>query len=604
MNMKKVFLLLSLFSISFTLIAGGSQDETKSNDYTIVYSGEITTLNYLVSASANEHSMFANTVDSLIEYDRFGVMQPCLAESWEVSDDGLVYTMNIRKGVDWLKSDGSKYGEVTAHDWVDAAMYILDADNASSTANVMYSVIKNAEAYFNGEISDFSRVGVKAVDDYTLQYTLESPVPYFLSMLTYVTFLPANGKYIEEMGERWGTDNGSILYNGAYVMDTFEPQSSRILVKNENYWDAANVFIPRLYYRYNKEAGTLGPELYLRGEISDTFIPSDIIESWMNDPEKEKEVHPIRPDSYTYFYGFNFNVNFEEDYEPENWEKAVNYKNFRKAIFHGLNREAVMKVPEPFDPRRRLSGTITPAYFANVDGKEFTQMGSLAAFANRESFDEAKALEYKEKAMAEMAGKVDFPVVIKMTNNSSAESSQMVQVVEQQLENLLGKDFIDIQIAAYPSTGYLSATRRAGNYAFDLLNWGPDYADPETYTDPFTIGSNYNWVEMAKGYNNDYNEMVNRAKAETSDLLRRYELFAEAEAYLIEEAFVIPFSLGGGGFEANKLEPFTSPYAPFGMSYLKFKGQRVLDASMSTAEYAEKEAMWKAEREKVLEAIK
>ncbi len=98
----------------------------------------------------------------------------------------------------------------------------------------------------------------------------------------------------------------------------------------------------------------------------------------------------------------------------------------------------------------------------------------------------------------------------------------MVQIVEQQMEKALGSDFIDIQIVAFPRTGYLSATRRAGNYAFDLLNWGPDYADPETYTDPFTEGSNYNWPELAEGYNGAYEVLVNKAKAETTDLAKRY----------------------------------------------------------------------------------
>jgi oligopeptide transport system substrate-binding protein len=614
MNKKSLLVLVLILSVvSFGLFAAGNQEGTGSNDYTVVYAGEITTLNYLISGSQNEHDMFANMIDSLVEYNKYGVIQPGLAESWEVSEDGLVYTMHIRKNVQWLKSDGSKYAVVKAQDWVDAAKYILNPDNASTTANVLYSVVKNGESYFNGEISDFSKVGVKALDEYTLQYTLNAPVPYFLSMLTYVTFLPMNGEFQKEMGERWGTDNNSILYNGSYLMDTFEPQSSRILVKNEKYWDADKVYIPRLYYRYNREALTLGPELFLRGEISNATnsdaLPSAVAESWMNDPEKSKMIHPRKASAYTYFYGFNFNPQFEKEYEPENWKIAVNNKNFRKAMFHALDREAILSVTEPLAPRIRLSGTITPAYFSNAGGEEYTQMGNLAAFANSDSFDTAKAVEYMKKAKAELAGKVKFPVIVKMTYNSSPDKTMMVQIVEQQMEKVLGTDFIDIQIVAYPATGYLSATRRAGNYAFDLLNWGPDYADPETYTDPFTVGSNYNWPELAQGYTGAdgvpvYESMVNKAKAETTDLAKRYELFAAAEAFLIDEAFVIPFSLGGGGFQANKLEPFTSSYAPFGMSELKYKGQRVLDASLSTAEYTERETLWKAERVKALNAVK
>ncbi|MFZ2913124.1 MAG: hypothetical protein WAZ99_02900, partial [Rectinemataceae bacterium] len=180
------------------------------------------------------------------------------------------------------------------------------------------------------------------------------------------------------------------------------------------------------------------------------------------------------------------------------------------------------------------------------------------------------------------------------------------QVVEQQLENLLGKDFVDVIPVSFPATGFLGATRRKGNYAIQECNWGPDYADPETYTDPFMTGSNYNWPEKAEGYKQangktTYENMVEAAKAEVTNLARRYELFAKAEAYFIGEAFAIPYAIGGGGFVASKLEPFSYPFAPFGMSYLKFKGQTVFPKALSTADYNKLKATWDAER---IEALK
>lgn len=157
----------------------------RSGDVVGVYAGELSTINYLVTASTSEQSVAANTIDTLVEYDHLGIMRPALATSWEVSPDGLTWTFHLRRGVMWLTHQGKEYAEVTAQDWVDALRYSFDPANASLTANVAYRVIKNGERYFKGEITDFNEVGVKALDRYTLQYTLERPVPYFLSMLTY-----------------------------------------------------------------------------------------------------------------------------------------------------------------------------------------------------------------------------------------------------------------------------------------------------------------------------------------------------------------------------------------------------------------------------------
>jgi oligopeptide transport system substrate-binding protein len=598
--MKKLTVLMS--SLLFLVVIATAGAAPKSEDYYTVYSGELTTLNYLVTASENEQIAAANMVDGLVEYDKYGVLQPSLATSWTNSSDGLVWTFTLRKGVKWVDNRGKEYAEVVAQDWVDSAKYIFDKKNASLTADVAYGVIKNGAAYFKGTITDFSKVGVKALDKYTLQYTLEKPVPYFLSMLTYVCFLPVNGQFLAEKGTSFGTDNKTLLYNGAYLLQDFEPQVGRTFGKNDKYWDKDKVYIRRLNYRYNKEAETLGPQLFLRGEISDAVIPSSLIDSWMKDPAKKAIVRPAETTMYSYFYTFNFNPTFDAQYEPDNWKIVVNNKNFRESIFHALDKRAAMLTSEPYAPERRLHNTITPSNFVNAGGKDYVDMGNLAYFDKNDSFNKALALEFKAKALAELNGKAKFPVKIMMPYNAgSTDWSNRAQVVQQQLENLLGKDYINVVPVAFPATGFLNATRRKGNYAIQECNWGPDYADPETYTDPFVTGSNYNWPEKAVGYiqangKSVYENLVDAAKAEVVNIPNRYELFAKAEAYLIGEAFVIPYAIGGGGFVASKLEPFAAPFAPFGMSVLKFKGQTVLSKPLSTEGYYKLKTAWESER--------
>lgn len=584
--------------------------QRKSGDFYEVYSGEITTLNYLISGSENEHYMFANTIDNLIEYDQYGVVTPALAESWTTSADGLVWTFKIRRGVQWYDYKAKPYASVGAEDWVDSAKYILTKANASVISAQLTDFIVNADEYYEGKISDFSKVGIKALDAYTLQYTLKAPVPFFLSLLSYVNYLPVNGKFLNEQGKTFGRDHKSILYNGAYIMTEFEPQVTRVLTKNKRYWDRRNVNIPRLIFRYNKEAGTLAPELFLRGEISAAGISSSIIDTWMKDPVKKAQIHPSRVSAYTYFYAFNFKPKFAAEYEPENWAIVVNNKNFRKAIFHGFDRKAAMLTAEPYAPYRRLQTTITPRGFVNAGGLDYVATSPLITIANGDSFNKTKALEYKAAAMKELAGKATFPVKIMMPYNSGgSEWTNRVQVVEQQLETLLGKDFIDIIPVSFPPTGFLTASRRAGNYAMQEVNWGPDYADPQTYTDPFASGGTYMFLENSPVYREadgktSYDKLLVPAMAEVTNLKKRYELFAKAEAFLIEEAIVIPYAMGGGGFEASKLEPFTYPYAPFGLSSLKFKGQVVMPKSLDTDAYNKLEAEWKKDRDAALKKSK
>lgn len=575
-----------------------------SADYTSVYANELTTMNYLVSSTINEHAMFANMIDGLTEYDRYGVLKPSIAKSWTISPDGLVYTFKLREGVRWVTANGKVYADVTAQDFADGLKYVLSKESASKVADIVVGVVKNAPDYYSGKLTDFSQVGVKAKDAYTLEYTLAKPVPYFLSMLTYVCFFPVNGKFLAETGKRFGTNNTTVLYNGAYIMDSFDPQSSRELLRNEQYWDKSNVFIKRLRYKYNKEATTLGPELFLRGDVAglEEPLPVTMMDTWMKDPAKEAQIHPAQVNTFSYFYCLNFVPKFDAQYNPENWKTVVNNKAFRKALFHGMDRKAAMVTAEPYNPARRLISTITPRNFVSAGGKDFVDMPALATIAKSESFNKTLAIKFKAQALKELAGKATFPVKMPMPYNASqTDWVNRVQVIEQQMEGLLGKDFIDIIPVSYPATGFLDKTRRPGYYAMQECRWGPDYADPQTYTDPFVSGTNYNRPEFAEGYTDKngkpiYDNLVTAAMAEVKDLKKRYELFAKAEAFLITEAFEIPYAVGGGGYEASKLEPFSNPFAPFGVSNYKFKGRTVLAKPVPNAEYMKLEAAWQKAR--------
>lgn len=581
----------------------------KDQVYKTVYAEEIQTINYLTTATTVEFALAANLVDTLVDYDMYGVLQPALAETWNVSEDGLTWTFNLRQGVKWVDFEGVEVAETTAHDFVSAAQFMLIPENESATANLFYSVVKNAEEYFNGEITDFAEVGIKAEDDYTLVYTLKEPIPYFESMLTYVCFFPVYGPFLEEMGDQFGTANSALLYNGAYILSEFEPQMHRVLTKNPTYWDAGNIHIVELNYKYNKEATALAGEMYKRGEISAVSIPAANIDEWMNNPELKAQVRPGTLGSYTYFYALNFDPKFDAQYEPENWKIAVNNGNFRRSIMTAINRVAAMQTEEPYNPEYRIINTITPPNFAAQGGLDYTHTGDLNKYNGVDFFNKDEAIQYKEKAVAELtAAGAKFPVKILMPYNTSSTSwANEAQVVKQQLETTLGTDYVEVTLLPHAPTGFLDGTRRAGNYALQKCNWGPDYADPQTFTDPFKRDGSYNFPEHTTDVLEDgqnifevYEKIVQEAKAEVTDLQERFELFARAEAILIDNAFVIPYNVSGGGYVASKVHPFEAPYSPFGVSPERWKGQKLLAKPMNTEEFEIANKEWQAAREAAL----
>ncbi len=599
---------------------GGDQanaaENTGSAVYTRLYSSESSTLNYLVTSTIEEQRVGANCIDTLVEYDSDGQLKECLATEWNYDEGQMTWTFTLREAK-WVDNTGAEVADVTAQDFVDALKYELTPEYESANAQNLFGIIAGAQEYYNGQVYnggadedgvtwpaiDFSEVGVKAVDEHTLTYTLAKEVPYFISSLAYVVYMPAYGPLLEELGKEYGTAADKMYYNGAFYLAEFSPQERQVYKKNPSNYDAANVFIDEIQRIYNAEADTLGPEMVKRGEVDWAEISADLLDDWLGNEDTKNLVSRERPStSYSYFYCFNFDPQFDAEYEPDNWRIAVNNENFRKALFAGLDKTKEVAVLEPNAPQDYVLSTITPFDFAyNADGADYTTVGAMASMGD--TFDETKALEYKEAAMAELsAAGVTFPVKVLMPYNPSVVNwDKECQVVEQQMEALLGTDFIDIIIEAGPTDNFLTEIRRSGQYAFMKCGWGADYADPETWTDPFyqskgeagyDPGYKYAFIANAITEGTDtapviqeYFDKVEAAKAITIDTNARFEAFAEAEAVLIDHALVIPFSITVSPYIATKLNEFDAQYAPFGVSRLRFKGQKVLDHYVSMEEY-------------------
>ena len=633
--------------------------------YRSLYSSEVTTMNYLVSGTTYELVVGANTIDSLVENDTFGNILPCGAESWEVSEDGLTWTFHLRAGQYWYDADGNQKDPVTANDYVAAARYVCDSAMDCANSYLMDGWIVNASELLNYtaallanpveqgtevgeeqdlvvdangiiyEGSDWNKetekydtwtevpavtpedLGVEAVDDLTLVYHMVKPRPYFLTALQFGTYWPAPASLLAELGENYGLDNYSMWFNGAYILSEFKPQEKRIYTKNVNNWDAEHIYIERIEQTCNTEAATLAPELFLRGEVDGADIGSDIVADWLSDPEKSQMISSTRViGDYSYFFGFNFEPKFAAEYEPENWAIAVNNENFRKAVFHGIDRDGYLAAKYPGDdPSIHKINTVTPKGFSVNNGKDYVFYGGLAKYTEGESFDPELAVQFRDAAKAELeAAGCKFPIKVPVNYNTSSTTwANCTMVLEQQLEGLLGADFIDIIVVPYSGSSFLGETRRNGNYALQELNWGADFMDPETWADPFDHKNSYNFfcnetleqdginqytkTEETAALIDQYFELVAAAREETGDMDARYEAFAAAESFYIDHAIVVPGFISGGSYQATRLNGFEGQYAMMGQSSSRYKGQHVYKTAMSQDMFDAQYAEWTAAME-------
>ena len=633
--------------------AGGTAATGDSTTYTVLYARQPATLNYLICSADPDLYHGTHCVDTLVEYDSRGKIREGLATSWEWDADTLTWTFHLRDE-NWVDYTGAVLGPVTAQDFVDALAYLLDPDYASGTASLVTPYVAGAEDYYNycvwrnnanngtvaedgttytidaaGTVTltaadgstttcpavDFSSVGVCAVDEHTLTYTLNYDFPGFLSLLNYAPFEPAYGPMLAELGDQFCTSAETACSCGAFYLAEYTPLESWVMKKNPENYDKDNVYIDTIRYIYNQEALISGPEMVRRGEIDQATISSDILDSWLADDTTKDMVSMERPETgKSYFYFFNFlpyahqfpnwnTTGVDAQYQPDNWAKAVNSTNFRKAFLYAINPAVTLAVTAPEGYENYKLHTITPPSFcADSKGVDYTECGALAKVTDH--FNEATAKQYRDAAVQELtAAGATFPIKVQYPYNPAVvDWDKQCQVFKQQVEGVLndGFDFVEIIITQGPSDNFLNAVRRAGAYEFMSYYWGADYSDPETEVYPFyqeagDRGTCYAFLRTGvedgiitgetADYVMTYMDMVEKAKAITADLDARYAAFADAEAYLIENALVIPLSLPVPPYIATRLNLWEGQYAPTGFSTNRLKGIHILDHYVSMDEY-------------------
>ncbi|EFE56680.1 ABC transporter, substrate-binding protein, family 5 [Streptococcus oralis ATCC 35037] len=631
-----------LAAATLAACSGSSSNAKGEKTFSYIYETDPDNLNYLTTGKAATANITSNVIDGLLENDRYGNFVPSMAENWSVSKDGLTYTYTLRKDAKWYTSEGEEYAEVKAQDFVTGLKYA--ADKKSDGLYLVQESIKGLDAYVKGEITDFSQVGIKALDDYTVQYTLNKPESFWNSKTTMGVLAPVNEEFLNSKGDDFakGTDPSSILYNGPFLLKSIVAKSSVEFEKNPNYWDKDNVHLDKVKLSFWDGQDTNKPtEAFKDGSFTMArLFPTSASYSETEKTFKDNIVY-TQQDSTTYLVGTNIDrqsykyTSKTTDEEKVSTKKALLNKDFRQAIAFGFDRTAyASQVNGASGATKLLRNLFVPPTFVQADGKNFGELvkEKLVTYGDEWSNvnlddaqdglynpDKAKAEFAKAKAALQAEG-VKFPIHLDMpVDQTNTTKVQRVQSFKQSVEENLGSDNVVIDIQQLQKDDVQNITYFAETAAgedwdiSDNVGWSPDYIDPSTYLDIIkpSVGENTKtYLGFDSGTNNaaakqvgleDYEKMVVEAGEETTDVSKRYEKYAAAQAWLTDSALLIPTTSQTGRPMLSKMVPFTLPFAYSGnkgmSEALLYKYLEVQDKAVTTEEYQKAQEKWLKEKE-------
>ena len=645
MNKGKVLLATSALLLSAGVLvacSGGKSGSSGGQTFSYVYTQDPDTLDYSISNKKSTSEFTGNAVDGLLEVDKYGNLIPSLAKDWTVSKDGLTYTYKLRKGVKWMTSEGEEYGgEVKAQDFVTGLKHA--ADKKSQAIYLVQKSVKGLDDYVTGKTSDFSTVGVKAIDDYTVQYTLSQPESFWNSKTTMGILMPVNEEFLKSKGDDYGqgTSPSSILYCGPYLIKSITSKSSAILEKNPTYWDAENVKISKVKLTYYDGQDS---ESLIRGFDNGDYTVARVFPNGSNykSVEKKHKDDIVYTDQGSSTYNLSFNIDRQAyeitkkttDAQKASTKKAILNKDFRQAIMFAFNRKAyVAQTNGEAGANKVIRNTFTPPNFVQIDGKQFGDAvekdleaygdewkGVSVADGKDTLYNPSKAKEEFAKAKADLQAQgVEFPIHLDLpTSSTYTEGIKQAQSFKQSVESTLGAENIVIDLNMVSEDDLQRVTYFAENASqqdWDLnnnLGWGPDYTDPSSYIDitsgksgenansyfGFDAGTD-NAAAKAAGFD-EYDQLIEDAQKENTDVNKRYEKYATAQAWLTDSALLIPIHSDGASPVVRKTVPYSAAFAWTGHKgqTFNYKYLEVQDKVVTAKDYDKARDQWKKEKEK------
>lgn len=506
----------------FTSASKTNSTVKESNDTITVYdTNDVRTIVQWAASDNNSFTILNNVSEGLYRLNAKHEPEPALAENYKVSDDKLAYTFTLKKNLKW--SNGTP---LTAKDFVYSWLKQMSIDATNGYSFIMTDYIVNGAEYLENK-ANAADVGIKALDDYTLEVKLKQPTPYFVRLTVLPMFFPLNEAFVKSKGDQYGMKAENMIYCGPYALVSYDPASGSTLKKNDSYWDAANVKVPNVNVRIIKDQST-ALNAYKSGELSKVTLASSDVPSMKSNPE------------------FSSISEFRTTYMQYNLkDKALSNKNIRLALGYAIDRDTLANTILG-DGSAPATGLIANAMYG--DGtKSFRELNP-----NVTTYDEAKAKEYWNKGVAELGG---VPSLTLLTEDDSVTKT-VATYVQSQFKKTLN---VDVRID--------SKTKKAknqlmddNNYQMAITGWGADYDDAMTYLDLWTNGTPYRGNYMSK----TYNALIADAKKQTEDSKRLQDMLDAEKTLLTEDAVVSPLYYRGFAIltKPNVVNLVTHPFGP------------------------------------------
>ncbi len=625
------------------------EEYTGPDTFSMIANFDITTLDYVYNNKSSNGDYVNNFVEGLLTQDNHGKLVPGMASEWSCNDDASEWYFTIRDDAVWSTSAGEEYDAVTAEDFVTGLKHAVDSK--SETLGLVADFIVGLREYSNGT-GKWEDVGIKA-DGNQLTYTLTGPCGYFDGMTTYTILWPINAEFLESKGSDFGAvEPDSILYNGCYILSSLVPAQEVRFDANPNYYDAKNVFVQHVVVTYSDgKDPAQNFNMFVNGEVTSTTVNQSL-------PEVVAKAAELYPDNQyksmttatSYWGAFNWDrqmyalyndpsvsTTSKTDAQKADAKAAILNADFRRAVYAAYSAHAVEAITlgeEHADGVIR--NTLVPYTFQTTsDGRTYGSIVEKYAaelVADYEGIDlndghdawynPELAKTFAERAKEELGDSVsEWPIHIDVPVYAASENQKNMQLaMKKSIEDAIG-DYavIDLQFLEGNSSVYYSSFYNmptGEENSIDLVfgaGWGPDYGDPLTYLHCFDIHDgdmlNYSGINIeSQGQSeeqkavletlglNEVQEVVDQATAATGD--ERIELFAKAEAMLLTNGILRPYSTSGANISISKVKPFTVGYGLYGQAAYNqvpyFKYMQLLDEPVTTAEYEAAKEAWMA----------
>ncbi|MBC1375697.1 peptide ABC transporter substrate-binding protein [Listeria sp. FSL L7-1699] len=522
--LKKNFI-MAFFILTLGLVLAACSSSDSSKDKVTTSTGDKKVVNLMESAEIPSMDSVTGTdgvsftaqnqvFEGLYYLDKDDQTQPGVAASApEISKDQKVYTIKLRDDAKW--SNGTK---VTAHDFVYAWQKIANPATAAEYAVLFDGLIANATDIINGKKKP-EELGVKALDDTTLEITLENPTPYFHSLLTFPTFYPQNEKYVESQGENYAKDSDHMIYNGPFVMKDWTNTSKEWKYeKNKNYWDKDTVKVDTINMQVVKEPGA-AVNLYSTGKLDRATLTGDYAKQKQNDDDYTTE-----KEAFIYYLKFN--------QKQAGKSTLFANENARKAFALSVDKESLVKTVMG-NGSTAINGFVPAEFTFNPETKEDfrKENGDLL------TTDKAAAKEYWNKAKKELG--IDT-LTVELLGDDQDFNKKSSEFLQSALESNLDGLTIKIKTVPYKARLKLDETE---DYTLQLTRWGPDYQDPITFLSTTMTGNNYNRSNYS---NKEYDKLLTDASTTyATQPEKRWQAMLDAEKILMDDVGIAPLYQAG-----------------------------------------------------------